>query len=241
MGEENKFLPVSVHDTRSFLQSGVATRAKLSIWTEGQKHSFTSRVQNVTDQGRLLYVNVPKESEGAAFEEAVIKAGIHECMFGLHLPTDLVYFKGEMRRSDATSINFKVEMPIYKLQRRTSLRLPAPSGEAIEVEFALGIDPTQVYRAKLLNISDGGVGVMFDEIKLHAAGKEGTIVHDIRFTISGIPVFAVGVVRHAFALPGVKVKDKYRWGIQFTQIDAKLKERLSRYTMEASTKFFGRI
>ena len=241
MGDENKFQPVTVHDTRSFLQSGVATRARLSIWTEGQKYSFTSRVQTVTDQGQLLYVNVPKDEEGGAFEEAVIKAGISECMFGLHLPTDLVYFKGEMRRSDATSINFKVVMPIYKLQRRTSLRLPAPSGETIDVQFALGTDPTQIYRAKLLNISDGGVGVMFDDVKLHSAGKEGTIVHDIRFTIGGFPVLAIGVVRHAFALPGVKVKDKYRWGIQFTQIEAKLKERLSRYTMEASAKFFGRI
>src|SRR5690606_35014439 len=112
-------------ETIPLLQSAVLRRAKLQCWSSGQTHTYTSRIVKVHESGELKSISVSKEYPGGdEFEAALVREAQEDVHFSLHLPTDIIFFKGELRRGESGTFAIRVKEPIYKVQRRRSLRLP---------------------------------------------------------------------------------------------------------------------
>jgi c-di-GMP-binding flagellar brake protein YcgR len=229
-------------ETLPLLQSAIPHKAKLQCWSAGQKHTYTSRIVKVHESAGLKSVSVSKEAAGGEeFEAALLREAAEEIMFSLHLPTDIVFFKGELRRGESGTFTARVKEPIYKVQRRQSLRLPVPTAQKVPVRFRLASRADAFYEAQVLNVSDGGISMMSGDDEVFRACAKDAKLANMVFQIGPIDVGASGIVRHAMELKAPGVKEKYRFGIEFTAIDPKIKDRLSRYVMEESAKFTGRI
>jgi c-di-GMP-binding flagellar brake protein YcgR len=240
MLDTKNFNPLTTIEARSQLQLAASQQARVMIWTEGQKISFNSRMQKFTEAAQTFLISASGEGGGLEFERTLRTYGIVECLFSLHLPTDILFFKGELKRSDHQYLNFKVEQPVYKLQRRLSLRLPVSPGKASKVKIHLSADDQQPIEVDLLNISEGGIAVLFGQEPIFKVLTGGKKLAKISFELSGITVMGSGEVRHTTELVGSRKDSRYRVGIHFTQIDAKLKDQLIRFVLEESSRYFGR-
>jgi c-di-GMP-binding flagellar brake protein YcgR len=192
--------------------------------------------------GELKSISVSKEFPGGEeFEAILLREGSDQIHFSLHLPTDIIFFKGELRRGESGTFTARVKEPIYKVQRRRSLRLPIPASQTIMVSFRLASDASKRFQAQLLNLSDGGISLMSGEETLYQLFPKDAKLAQIEFKIGPLEVAAAGVVRHAMAVGNPGVKDRFRFGVEFAAMDPKLKERVARYVLEESAKYLGRF
>lgn len=236
---ESPFEPAKAEETLPLLQSAIARKSKLQCWSPGQKHSYTSRIVKVNETGGLVSISVSKEFDGGEeFEAALIRGGFEEILFSLHLPTDIIFFKAEIRRGESGFFTARVKIPVFKIQRREALRLPIPTGASRTIQITVTGAPT--LNAELVNISEGGVGIsMTDKAEFDSLSATKTPV-SIAFEVSGIRVNTTAMVRHGFEAGSSMVKKTYRLGLAFKDMDPKMKERLSQLVFEESAKFLGR-
>ncbi len=240
MLDNKNFNPLSNPDARVQLEAAASQQTRIMIWTEGQKISFNSKLQKFTEAAQTFLISASAEGGGSEFERTLRTYGITECLFSLHMPTDILFFKGEIKRSDHLYLNFKIHAPVYKLQRRLSLRLPVSPDKASKVKIHLSADDQQPIEVDLLNVSEGGIAVLFGNeatFKILVGGKK---LAKVSFELSGITVQGSGEVRHTTELLGSRKDARYRVGIQFTKIDPKLKDQLIRFVLEQSSRYFGR-
>jgi c-di-GMP-binding flagellar brake protein YcgR len=237
------FEPAKPEETVPLLQSAVLRKSKLQCWSSGQAHSYTSRIVKVNESSGLKSISVSKEFPGGdEFEGALVREAQEEIHFSLHLPTDIIFFKGELRRGESGTFTARVKEPIYKVQRRRSLRLPIPAVAAVAVKFRLASDAAKSYQAQLLNLSEGGLSIMSGVDGLFKLLQKDVKLAQIEFAIGGMEIAAAGIVRHSMEIStGSTVKDRFRFGIEFTALDPKLRDRLARYVLEESAKFLGRL
>lgn len=239
MAEANQkqFEPVKIEEARSLLKAAVPYKARLQCWTAGQQFQFISRIINVIESGNINFISVTKEEGGTKFEKDVLGAGISEVIFSLALPTDTLFFKGEIRKGETGFMNFKVEK-VFKVQRRTAMRLPLTADKASVCTLHM-IDGSVFFGAPL-NISDGGVGLLIDEkFDFDQINKVKKIAR-LEMSIGSIQVEAEAEVRHGQEVSSTMTKKTYKIGVQFTQIDQKLQDRIRSYVFEESAKFIGR-
>lgn len=192
----------------------------------------------VHETAGLISISVSKEFPGGeAFESGLHRDSMDEVLFSLHLPTDVIFFKGELRKGDSTYFNARIKDALYKVQRREALRLPVPGARTVLMEPAVGAG----YSAELQNISEGGIGVVFrvkSEFEAVAAVKDPV---KLTFTAFGLAVTAVAAVRHGSEVGTTLAKKSYRLGFSFTEIDPKLQTQISQLVFEESAKYLGRI
>lgn len=220
------------------LQSGVSWEARLQCWTPGRAHSFTSRIVKVHEGLVRIVISVAKEGpEGAAFEKGVVDGFFEEVLFSLHLPTDVVFFKGEFIPAGPGIFNVRVKDALYKVQRREALRLPVSGHPAVRLILAGGT----VRNAELLNVSEGGVGLIFRDRASFEAVSAAKDDVAISFTAFKIPVQAKATVKHATEVGSALVRKSFRLGLAFSEIDPLLQTELSQLVMEESAKYLGRI
>jgi len=219
------------------LQSGVPRNSRLQCWSPGRKYSYTSRIVKVHETSGLILISISKEFEGGAtFESDLARESKGEVLFSLHLPTDVVFFKGELRMGDATLFNARINGAVYKVQRRESLRLPVTGKPTV----LIGIPNEVGYSAEVLNISEGGIGMLFKDRADFAAVSAIKTPISLTFTVFGIPVAAKAAVRHGSEIGSTFAKKSYRLGFEFTEIEAKLRTQLSQLVFEESAKYLGR-
>lgn len=236
---ESPFEPAKTEETLPLLQSAIARKAKLQCWSPGQKHSYTSRIVKVNETGGLVSISVSKEfAGGEEFEAALIRGGFEEILFSLHLPTDIIFFKAEIRRGESGFFTARVKVPIFKIQRREALRLPITSDASKTVKITVTGAPT--LSAELINVSEGGIGISItDKSDFDSLSATKTPV-GIVFEVNGLRVNTSAMVRHGFEAGSTMVKKTYRLGLSFKDMDPKMKERLSQLVFEESAKFLGR-
>ncbi len=225
-------------ETLPLLQSGVPRESRLQCWSPGRKFSYTSRIVKVHETAGLVSISVSKEyTGGATFESDLTKESLGEILFSLHLPTDVIFFKGELRKGDPTYFNARIKEPIFKVQRRESLRLPVPGKPTVLIVYPGSVG----YSAEVINVSEGGIGVHFREktdFEVLAALK---VPVTLTFTVFGISVSAAAEIRHGSEVGSTPVKKSYRLGFFFTEMDAKLRTQLSQLVFEESAKYLGRF
>jgi c-di-GMP-binding flagellar brake protein YcgR len=236
------FEPAKPEETVPLLQSAILRKAKLQCWSAGQVHSYTSRIVKVNETGALKSISVSKEFPGGdEFEATLMREAAEEIHFSLHLPTDIIFFKGELRRGESGTFTARVKEPIYKVQRRRSLRLPIPVSQTVAVSFRLASDASKKMQAQLLNLSDGGVSLMSSDEELYRLCQKDAKLAQIDFKIGPLEIAASGIVRHAMAVGNPGMKDRFRFGVEFISMDPKLKERVARFVLEESAKYLGRF
>ncbi len=234
---DSPFEPAKTEETLPLLQSAIARKSRLQCWSPGQKHSYTSRIVKVNETSGLISISIAKENPGGdEFEAALVRESFEEILFSLQLPTDIIFFKAELRRGESGFITARVKVPIFKIQRRLALRLPIPGARTVLIQLP---NAAQI-SAELVNLSEGGIAVSLNEkseFDLLVATK--SLVR-ITFEVNEIPVSTSALIRHGFSAGSTMVKKAYRIGIAFQGIDVKLKDRLSQYVFEESAKFLGR-
>lgn len=236
---ESPFEAAKPEETLPLLQSAIARKSKLQCWSPGQKHSYTSRIVKVNETAGLVSVSVSKEFPGGEeFEAALIQEACEEILFSLQLPTDIIFFKAELRRGESGYFTARVKAPLFKIQRRESLRLPISGNSSKVVHIQPKSGPA--VRAELVNLSEGGIAISMtakSDYESLAADKSPVM---ISFEVNGISVTTEALVRHGFEAGSTMVKKAFRLGIAFKDMDPKLRERLSQLVFEESAKFLGR-
>lgn len=199
---------------------------------------MTSRIVKVHESAGTYLISISKEVPGAnEFEEAVARESREEILFSLHLPTDVIFFRGELRKGEADFFNIRIKGSVYKVQRRGTLRLSLP--RPVPVQFkAAGGSP---FSGELLNLSEGGIAVSFREKSEFETVTRPNEAVQLTFTAFGISVIAEATFRHGSEVGSAMVKKTYRVGFFFTQIDPKVRTQLSQLVFEESSKYLGRI
>ncbi len=236
---DSPFEPAKPEETLALLQSAISRKSRLQCWSAGQKLSYTSRIVKVHETNGLVSISVSKEFPGGEeFEAALIHEALEEILFSLHLPTDIIFFKAEPRRGETGYFNARVKPPIFKVQRRQTLRLPISPDKASAVVIRLDSDHT--IGAELLNLSEGGVGIAVRDQKDHDLLTKATKPFSILFDVFGVRIECQATARHGSQAGSTMVKKSFRVGVAFEGMDPKMKTRLSQLVFEESSKFIGR-
>lgn len=192
----------------------------------------------VHETAGLISISVSKEFQGGeAFEKGLLRDSVGEILFSLHLPTDVIFFKGELRKGDSTYFNARIKDALYKVQRREALRLPVPGARTVLIEPSIGVG----YSAELQNISEGGIGVVFrnkEEFESASALKSPIT---LTFTAFGLAIVVQAAVRHGAEVSSTMTKKTYRLGFSFVGIEPKLLVQISQLVFEESAKYLGRF
>jgi hypothetical protein len=235
---ESPFEAAKGEETVPLLQSAVMRSSRLQCWSGGQKHSYTTRIVKVNEASGVVSISVSKEEPGGdIFEKALYAEGISEVMFSLHLPTDVIFFKGEIRLGSAGFFNARVKTPIFKVQRRVGLRLPVPGNAPVILTLPGG----RTIRTSLINLSEGGIGVGLrskSDFELLETVSDPLMV---TFEAFKIPIQAKAAIRHRAEVGSGTAIKVYRLGMAFTEIDSSLQTRLSQLVYEESAKYLGRF
>ncbi len=235
---ELPFEKAAAEEVIPLLQSGVSWKARLQCWTPGRGHSFTSRIVKVHEGLVRIVISVAKEGpEGAAFEKGVTAGFFEEVLFSLHLPTDVVFFKGEFIPVGPGAFSVRVKDALFKVQRREALRLPVPGHPTVRLVLPAGGE----CKAELLNISEGGIGLIFRDRPSFEAVSNIHEPFSISFTAFKIGVEAKVVVKHATEVGSAMVRKSFRLGLSFSEIDSRVQTELSQLVLEESSKYLGRF
>lgn len=235
---ETPFEAAKDEETVPLLQSAVLRNAKLQCWSPGQKYSYTSRIIRVNEASGIVLISISKEEPGGdVFEKGLYAEGISEVMFSLHLPTDVIFFKGEIRLGDAAYLNARIKTPVFKVQRRVALRLPIQGNSPVMLREPNG----RSIRVSLINLSEGGLGVGLRSKPDFDLLATVNVPVPVQFEAFGIPIVAEAVIRHRTEIGSSVTAKLFRLGMEFTTIDSKLQTRLSQLVYEESSKYLGRF
>lgn len=227
-------------ETLPLLQSAIGRKARLQCWSPGRKHSYTSRIVKVNDVAGKVSISVSKEFPGGTeFESALLREGHEEVLFSLHLPTDVVFFKADFRKEDSGFFGAKVKLPIYKVQRRGSMRLPIQGKATILISDRDG--GNENLKVDLVNISDGGIGVVLTDKAVFDRLMGLKLPVTLTLEVNHIRVSCQALARHGFEVSSSLVRKSYRLGFEFQGLDEKVKTQISQMVFEESAKFLGRF
>lgn len=240
--QDKQFVDVKPEEINGLLQSAINTKAKLMIWTPGQKISITTTLDRFTNSQGEYYITIDKNAEAGRFEWQLKDFGLEECLFSLSLPTDVLFLKGQWKRPDKNAVHFRLHLPIFKIQRRRNIRLPVTDTHVTKANIQLVRGDDQPIKAQITNISEGGLGLIVEDEsdfnKLYV-GKKFDLVE---FVLINMSIHASGEVRYGQEIQAnAKVKKKFRIGIQFSNLDPDLQDKIAKFVFEESSKFIGRI
>ena len=232
---DSPFEQISDRKMFEVLQNAVATRSKLHIWTEGRKHQHVSRIQKVAGSEGVTLVAVPKDKK---FEYILNAYAIEEVFMSVQLPHDLVYFKAKVRPSDDSTISFKLMAPLYKVQRRTAIRVPVSEDMVSKIELNVEGRAAPL-PCTLLNISVGGLALMTLALDFEPEFVVGKKV-SLAFQFGTLPISATGNLRYLTVVQGSLISKRLKIGVQFEDIPTKTVDEIHTYVISESTKYLGR-
>jgi hypothetical protein len=168
------------------------------------------------------------------------------------LPNESIFFKIRYRRRDSKGFHFRVDGPIYKVQRRESLRLPIPPGMPSRVRWL--DEKLGALEGTVADLSEGGIGIRLELQKLatekfpslrelqhwHAGAR----LERVHIEIEWIPPLLIEqslVLRHIREVSSAKVARYWALGCEWTDRDPTSMKRISSLIFEESFRYIGRI
>lgn len=186
---------------------------KLDLLCKADEESlFNFKIQSVDPKlvrGRVVAVDrVPLKSG-----QAVMQVAIEQERF---------FFSCELEL-DGNEASFKWDVPIYKLQRRASFRIPIPA----ELEFNLNLikwaGKTVFWEARVVDFSDGGVKCfLLDPDRRLQSGDSLTLA---MHAYTGKSLELEAVVRHAQSVVQEGSLTVY-YGLEFVNVSPGVKSKL---------------
>ncbi len=234
----NNFVEAKVEERGPILQSLVQTKTQVFAWTEQQKVSVHGKVSAILESAGSLYVCLASDPEVKKFESELKRMPSQECFFSARLPTDLIFMRVELRRSDERGLHFKLLGSVYKAQRRASLRLPI-SGE----QLALFVSPDsgEDIKAAIVDISEGGMSWVFQGEDPLKDLQVGELVNGVRFEISGRLIECSVEVRHRRTIGTTSANQRFKYGLRYSELSKEDQAFIADYLFEESSRYFGRI
>lgn len=233
--DDKPFSEIETKDILDVLNNAITTRSKVHLWTEGRKYQYISRVSKVVEsdanQHKAFTMMVPKDPK---FQIALDQNSIEEVFFSIQLPTDLIYGKAIVRKSNEVAFQFKVNIPLYKVQRRRAIRVPVPADMSSPVELV--VEGFPLITGTLLNISTGGIGLMVKDLSLEKDFVVGRKA-EIKFQFGTLPVVAKVNLRYAIPIQGSLMSKRLKIGIQYDEIPQKTVDEIHIYVMQQSTRY----
>ncbi len=233
--EESPFTEIAERDTMEVLQSAISTKSKTHIWTEGRAHQMVGRISKVANSESVILIAVPKDKK---FEQSLETSGTEDVLISVQLPSDLIYFKAKVKRSDEVAFSFMVVQPLYKVQRRQAIRVPVPSDMSSPVQITIPGRSTPI-KATMLNISVGGVGVLTQDMSLEENFQIG-MAAEVSFQFGTLPVRTQATLRYLQKVQGSLVGKRLKIGVQFEGIHSKTQDEIHIFVMNESVKYLGR-
>lgn len=238
--DHSMFEAVKFEKGKELIDFAEKKAALFSLWSKGQKYSAHGRVMKTLTSGTSLLFTIARTDEVATFEKALESDGISEVLFSVNLPTDVIFFRAEIRRKDTLGMNFKVVDSVYRAQRRKMMRLPILESEGVLATFTLkGETAARVVR--LHDLSEGGVGFIEENVSQQTIFSKGFVIHDFVFSVRERAIRVDIEVLYSFdTTPQKKIKT-LRFGAVFRKISVDDREFINSYVIEKSSQFFGRI
>lgn len=189
------------------------SQLKLDLLCKAQEDSLFSFKINSVDpkevRGRLVAIDKIPSQGGAAVMQVVLEQ-------------DRYFFNCELEIS-GNEASFKWDVPIYKLQRRSSFRIPIPES----LEFSLNLIQLNgkaiFWEARVVDFSEGGIKCF-----LHDPDRQLSVADSLKLAVHayhGKNLELEAVVRHAQKVAQYE-NIHLHYGIEFINVSASVKSKL---------------
>jgi|GEM_PF-6690239 len=228
------------------LKSMVLAVKPLAVWTDHPRARWSSRVQSVHENSGAWWVTIPVDTLGRTFLETSRNAGTEDFFFSVQVPTDFLFFKATLRRLEDSIAQFRVKIPVYKAQRRLSLRVPFIESEAPRASFqAATKDGVKILDAVISNVSAGGVGFLIHSAQsdsgLKSAIQSGVKLDHFRFSIGDKTFTLQANIIHVSRLSRGLTPYSLKIGAEWINASEEDLEWISRFAVETSVRFLGGV
>ncbi len=235
------FEGITIEEAVSVLNRCVQSKVSVLCWTKDQAQNLKAPIETVFETSGIVFFSFFKNTEAEAFQRRLGQLAISEIFVSVTLPTDVVFFKAELRRVDDRFIHFRLINPMFKVQRRAGLRLPVPEHNKMQAHFEYPSGSGLKVEAPLLDISSGGIALLFTDQPCRDEFKTGSLLGELNFMIRERKISVICEVRYTREISFSKLKKGIKVGIQFLQISESDRDFIAEYVLEESSKYFGRI
>jgi hypothetical protein len=240
-GDDRKFLPVEdPQEAASMLREGAKGACSAMFWTKDQGQVIHTHLTVYSKNDRLLYTHAPQDFDVRRLIESLHKQNSRDCYFSVSLPRANIFFSAAFDGTDTSGLKFKLPDKIFKVQRRSDLRLQIPDGYLVKVEFKDPLFPDQIISKKGIDISAGGLSINVDPAELphYTVGLELEITFNVP---SRSRLSCKAEVRHTSTLPSGQRFSGGKVGLQFKSLPATEARHINDYVMEQSRKYFSQF
>lgn len=248
MSGEPKFFEIK---DRALLQkifdSAQKAQLPVTVWLKTQSLRFESTFAEFTPNTKRISLTRPQEVPVALFLDAIKKQQSDDVLGSFQLQATNFFFKTRylaMPREDW--IQLEAPTMIYKLQRRSTLRIPFRRADAPKMtlfspdkEFSPNkpIRPEDLLTVRVLDVSAGGVAIAVP-IEHKGAFKRGARVVDMRFKVKGLEIATNGKITHVAETTNDQGKPMLKIGIQFAGLKVHHEKHLVKFALEESRRLF---
>lgn len=235
-----KFKKVNGEETARVFQVVRHRPALVTVWTKNQKNLVTTQLVGFDPLKDALYLSIPANSSTQPLINELTTEGVREVFMQATLPSGSYFLKGSYRQSKHHKHHFRIELPIYQVQRRKYPRLPLPESTQTKVRFEYPVDSGIVYEERILDIGAGGLAMIMSEKKAEPL-EEGMVLPKVRFKIKSRSFEVDAEIRFKKALTDRDNRTVVKLGLAFLNLKDPDVSYISAYVFESSSKFFGRL
>lgn len=236
-----EILDPAIH--RSILNTAFKTSLSFNFWNKEKTLLFDAKISGITKE-RIFFELPPSISDQAwdsAFSSVTVNApSDDQYLFAKALVEKTVlFFKFLVAQREIRTIKLYPTPQIFKLQRRTNLRVRVSFVNKMFMEYEIGNRPGLV-KNRIFDISSGGLSFVCKE-EDESLYTNGTELKKIEFKLLGRTIQTDGVVRHT-----MKTRDESRMpvlkvGIQFSNMSPESVKLIEAHVEEESKYMFSAL
>lgn len=223
-----------------FLQEGSKTLSETLIWTKNQEQIIQTYCNGLDGDTKCIHTWCPKTLSGMSLKTQVDQTGQNEFYFNLSLPAANLFFKTNLVSGNDTSLQFLIPNIVYKLQRRSYLRLKITNDKAITLWFKDPIFTESKIHKQILDLSAGGLSfsILEQEESLYFPGMK---LQGIEFMLQKKTILCEGEVRYFKPLKTHTELRGIKIGVRFLQLQEKDSQHIARFVFEENRKYLVRF
>ncbi|MGE4232481.1 MAG: PilZ domain-containing protein [Bacteriovoracia bacterium] len=220
----------------------------LTMWTKDQSVRFETQFVQFFQHLKRMGVQFPVTMNEIQFNDAFSKQGTPDIMGSFQLENVNFFFKTEfMGLATNHVVQLTTPKSIFKMQRRSNLRIPFPRLQAPkltmfdprkEMDPKKAIKEEDILAFRIVDLSVGGLGIAAKPTDREFLPK-GIELKDLRFKLRGQDVVVSGIVRHFFDTTNDKNEPMIKVGIEFKGLQPKYERIIAQFVLEESRKLFS--
>lgn len=222
----------------------------VTVWLKNQTVKFDTLIRYYITGSNRLSIALPPGMTEPEFAASVNAQGTSEVFASFQLDSVNFFIKTVYAPAKGTSselVQLEAPKSVFKLQRRSALRIPFPRATAPKVT---ALKPGKTYDAskpildsdllafRVVDISASGIGIAAPA-ELKDVLKQGAVLEDMRFSIRGVEIAVRGVVRFGRDTLNDQGKVMYRVGVQFVGLKAHHEKHIVQFVLDESRKMFS--